>query len=244
MRSPIRQSGLSLPISGVHRTLKNTAVSSPEFSSHPRGRGSKAQSEGEHASTLANKEEAIFAQARDVYDRTSRSHYKNGKGQDDGEHRPDIHCRRYVDVLLGANSTAVNSAPRFITIRIIDDDFDEEMQDAILYRVINKQVRNMSFLSSDGQGFGQASPDMVDDEEDVEGISRTWTQAKELASLVTIPEDDMFRLMRLSQFVALMRARPSKKQSEHIEVELANRLSEQYSRFLNYSCMVLNKRLC
>ena len=180
----------------------------------------------------------ILSEARDLYDTTSRSDYRNGMGMDhEGIRTTWILCgtsalRQIDQSELGA---------RFIDV-VIMESIDEDLEDEILWRVVNRADRGMA-IESDGVMETQNDPDMVKAMQLTGGyVGYLRSNARDLLASVLMSDEAKVKCMRLGKFVAYMRARPSKKQEETQEREFASRLVSQFTRLAKCMAVVLNRR--
>ncbi len=180
----------------------------------------------------------ILSEARDVYDGTSRTHYRNRMGRDYDNFRLTwILCG--TSSLLSLDQSELGE--RFVKC-IIMDRIDDDMEDEILLRVANKSKRVMA-IEADGTMESQHDPEMVNAMRLSGGyVAYLRTNAKDLLAEVEIPDKYLRHCIRLGKFVAYMRARPSQKQDENVEREFAARLVSQFVRLTNCLAVVLNKQ--
>lgn len=179
----------------------------------------------------------ILAEARDIYDGTSRTHYRNGKGK-------DYNNIRMTWILCGTSSLRqIDSSElgeRFLDC-VIMEGIPDELEDEILWRVANRVDRHMA-VESNGHPETQYEPDMAAAMSLTGGYVKYLREnATELLSQTSIEEVDLRRITRLGKFVAFMRARPSKKQDETSEREFAARLVSQLVRLAKCLAVVLNR---
>jgi hypothetical protein len=181
----------------------------------------------------------ILSEARDIYDRTSRTHYRNRMGR-------DYEGVNMTWILCGTSSLAALDASelgeRFLTCRVMEA-IDEGLENEILWRVANRAQRAMSY-EANGRAEGQHDPDLVLAMQLTGGyIGYLRDNAQALLDKVRLPEGRLRLCMRLGQFVAYMRARPSKFQEEEAERELASRLTSQMVRLAMCLAVVTNRGL-
>lgn len=168
----------------------------------------------------------ILSEARDVYDRNSRTHYRNAAS------------REYIGInmtwiLCGTNSlrSLDNSelGERFLDC-VIMEGIDSELEEEILWRVANSAERNL-LIESDGNPENQQSPEMTEAMQMTGGyVTYLKENAMQLLGEVKISDDVKRHCMNLGKFVAFMRARPSSRQDETAEREFAARLVSQHVR--------------
>lgn len=179
----------------------------------------------------------ILAEARDIYDRTGRTHYRNDKSREyTGINMTWILCG--TSSLRSIDSSELGE--RFLDC-VIMDGIDDELEDEILWRAVNQADRTVS-IEADG------SPDTFQ-EKDMTACMRLTggyvnylrENAGSLIAAVETPEWVLRRCTRLGKFVAFMRARPSQRQAENVEREFAARLVKQHMRLAKCLAAVLNK---
>jgi hypothetical protein len=180
----------------------------------------------------------ILAEARDIYDSTSRTHYRNATSR-------DYQGIRMTWILCGTSGLRqIDSSElgeRFLKCSIMDR-IDDELEDEILWRVVNRADRSMTY-EADGDIETQYDPDMVKAMQLTGGyVSYLREHAQSLLSAVTLDEASLIRCLRLGKFVAYTRARPSKKQDESVEREFAARLASQMTRMAKCLAVVLNMK--
>jgi hypothetical protein len=179
----------------------------------------------------------ILSEARDLYDSTSRTHYRNAMSKD--------YCGvRMTWLLCGTSSLrAIDSSElgeRFLDC-VIMETIDDELEDEILWRVVNRADRNAGVMS-DGKPETQYEPELA------EAMALTggyvgWLRENApdaLPSIVT-PNEAKRMCARLGKFVAFMRARPSLRQEETAEREFATRLVSQLMRLAKCLAYALNE---
>lgn len=180
----------------------------------------------------------VLSEARDVYDTVSRTSYRNKSSR-------DYQGIRMTWLLCGTSSLrSIDSSElgeRFLDC-VIMDGIDEDLEQEILWRVVNKSVKNLS-IEADGTPESQQAPEMTE----AMGLTggyidylRNNTQNK--IDAVEVPEWALHKCMRLGKFVALLRSRPSKMQAETAEREFAARLVSQHSRLMLCLALVLNRK--
>jgi len=179
----------------------------------------------------------ILSQARDIYDGSSRTSARNMTSR-------DYTGIRMVWILCGTDSLRQMDqselGERFLKCTIMSG-IDEDLEDEIVWRVVNRAHRNMSF-EADGTLESQHDPDMVEMMQLTGGyVGYLRTNAKDLASRVTFPEDRLRRCGQLARLVSFMRARPSALQEEVANREMPARLAIQITRLAHCLAVVLNK---
>ncbi len=179
----------------------------------------------------------ILSEARDVYDRTSRTHYRNKSSKDyEGISMTWILCG--TSSLRSLDSSELGE--RFLDC-IIMDKIDDELEDDILYRVANRTRRGMA-LKSNADAGNMTDPDMLKAMQMTGGyIDYLRLNAQRLLEKVDPSDDSIRRCVHLGKFVAYMRARPSEIQEEIAEREFGARLVSQMIRLAMCIAAVLNK---
>ena len=98
----------------------------------------------------------ILSEARDLYDGTSRTHYRNATSR-------DYSGIRMTWILCGTSSLrAIDSSElgeRFLDC-VIMDTIDNQMEDEILWRVVNRAQRNVC-IESDGEAASQYARELA-----------------------------------------------------------------------------------
>lgn len=182
----------------------------------------------------------VLSEARDIYDRVSRSSYRNGKGKDwEGISMSWILCGT-------ASLNRIDSSElgeRFVTCQIMQG-IDDEMEDEILSRTVLKTLK--AIRASGGKtaetGINGEDADMLRAKRLTGGyIEWLRPRAEELAGRVEVSDAALRKITRLGKFVAYMRARPSTSQEETAERELGSRLTNQFLRLAVCTAVVLNR---
>lgn len=179
----------------------------------------------------------ILSEARDLYDSTSRTHYRNAVSR-------DYEGIRMTWLLCGtASLRQIDSSElgeRFLDC-VIMDGIDDDMEDEITWRVANRAARNVS-VESDGKMETRYEPELSEAMQLTGGYVK-WLRENAMEGLAKITIEDSFlrSCARLGKFVAFMRARPSIRQEETAEREFAARLVSQLTRLAMCTAFVLNK---
>ena len=179
----------------------------------------------------------ILSEARDLYDCTARTHYRNAMSK-------DYSGIRMTWLLYGTSSLRLidNSelGERFLDC-VIMEKIDDDLEDEVLWRVANRAERNVA-IESDGDAKSQYEPELA------EAMSLTggyvgWLRenAADGMSAIETPVWAIRRCTRLGKFVAHMRARPSVHQEENAEREFSARLVSQLVRLAKCLALVLNR---
>jgi len=180
----------------------------------------------------------ILSEARDVYDTNSRTSYRNKASK-------SYEGIRMTFILCGTSSLrSIDSSElgeRFLDC-VIMDGIDDDLEDEILWRVVNRANNNMALeatASKDGQHDPAMRQAML-----MTGGYVTWLKENATKGMSTIEVDEktLRDIMSLGKFVAYMRARPSKMQSESAEREFGSRLTIQLMRLAKCLAYVMNRR--
>ena len=179
----------------------------------------------------------ILSEARDVYDTVSRTSYRNSQSK-------DYQGIRMTWILCGTSSLrsidASELGERFLDC-VIMDGIDEDMEDEIIWRVVNRANRNLS-LSAEEKLESQHDPNMLKAMQLTGGyVGYLRENASALLAACEISEENLRSCGRFGKFVAYMRARPSTRQDENAEREFAARLASQHVRLAKCVAVVLNK---
>jgi hypothetical protein len=181
--------------------------------------------------------EQILSEMRDVYDGTSRTHYRNKASK-------DYEGIRLTVILCGTNSLKqIDSSElgeRFLDC-VIMDSIDDDLEDEILDRVVYRAARDVA-VESNGDTSGHYAPEMTAAMQ-LTGGYVGWLRENAAEKLATVSYSAGIRrrITRLGKFVAHMRARPSLKQEEVAEREFATRLVSQLTRLAGCLSLVLNR---
>jgi hypothetical protein len=179
----------------------------------------------------------ILSEARDIYDRVSRTHYRNKMGK-------DYEGVSLTWLLCGTSSlrTLDNSelGERFLDC-VIAEDVDEDVERDIGHRVALRALREIA-LVADGKMETRDGPEMVEAKRLTGGyVEYLRENASRLLGGVYMPPDMIEQCERLGEFVAYFRARPSVKQDENAEREMSFRLISQHVRLAVCLAAVLNR---
>lgn len=179
----------------------------------------------------------ILSEARDIYDGTSRTSYRNKMSK-------DYEGIRLTIILCGTSSLrALDSSElgeRFLDC-VIMDAIDDELEDEILWRVANRADRCMS-IATNGDAESQYEAEMTAAMR-LTGGYVNWLRenAAEVLGSINMPSAAKRQCTRFGKFVAHMRARPSLRQEEVAEREFASRLVSQLTRLAKCLALVLNR---
>jgi len=179
----------------------------------------------------------IMGEARDLFDRTARSDYRNGMGMN--------HDAINMTWLLGGTAALRNSDMNELGARFVDcvimEGIDEELEMDVNRRVISRAFKNV-VSRSNGTMQTQLDPAMVTMMQMTGGyIDFLHANAEELLGKVQIDEHIADQIINMAVFVAYMRARPSLRQQETTEREFSARLVEQFARLAVCLAAVMGK---
>ena len=178
----------------------------------------------------------ILSEARDLYDTTARTSYRNAMSH-------DYSGVRMTWILCGtASLRQIDSSElgeRFLDV-VIMEGIDDELEDEVLWRVANRANRNMG-IEANGKPETQYEPELAEAMRRTGGYV-TWLREHAVENMAAIetPTWALRRCMRLGKFVAYLRARPSRYQEETAEREFAARLVSQLTRLAKCLALVLN----
>lgn len=180
----------------------------------------------------------VLSEFRDIYDGSSRSHYRNGAGQ-------DWNGIRMTCIIAGTNSLREidqsELGARFLTV-VMMEEIEDEFEDDVLWRIANRANLNMS-LEVGGDPDTHQDKYMTDAMQMTAGyLEYLRINASKLLHSVEFDEEDMYQVTRMAKFVAIMRARPSKIQAEDVSREFAGRLVSQHVRLAKHMAVVLNRK--
>lgn len=178
----------------------------------------------------------ILSEARDVYDGTSRTHYRNTVSM-------DYNNIRTTWLLCGTSSLrSIDSSElgeRFLDC-VIMDAIKEDEEDEVLWRVVNKANKNME-IDTNGD------TNQLHDTERMQAMLMTggyidYLRDNAAAKLAAVhnPKWALQKCGRLAKFIAYMRARPSAIQDEDAEREVSYRLASQLVRLARCLAVVMN----
>lgn len=180
--------------------------------------------------------EQILSEARDIYDRVSRTSYRNAVNR-------EYHVNMTMIICGTSSIRAMDQSElgeRFIDC-VIMNDIDDELEDEILLRVVHKAARNMSF-EANGKMETQYEPELARAMQLTGGyVEYLRENAHKLLQRVKPEEADLRQCHRMAKLVSFMRARPSLKQDEVAEREASFRLAGQMVRLATSLAAVLGK---
>jgi hypothetical protein len=179
----------------------------------------------------------ILAEARDIYDGTSRTHYRNKMSK-------DYEGLRMTWILCGtASLRAIDNSElgeRFLDC-VVMEKIEDELEDEILWRTVNYADAQVG-IEANGDLSTHYSPEKLAAYELTGGyIDWLKENASRLLPTISMPDWTKQQCMDIGKFVAHMRARPSEHQKESAERELAARLVSQHTRLAKCLGLVLNQ---
>lgn len=180
----------------------------------------------------------ILSQARDLYDGSSRTYYKNKMSK-------DYKGLRMTWILCGTASLASidqsELGERFLNCTIMDG-IDDELEEEILWRAANKARVNVTRESGDNTETQHDAA--LSEAMRLTGgyVGYLRKNANEILSSTDMSEESLRLCTRYGKFIAYMRARPSKMQEEKAEREMAGRLVIQITRLAMCLAAVLNRK--
>ena len=180
----------------------------------------------------------VLSEARDLYDRTSRTSYRTKASK-------DYEGVSWTWLLAGTSSLrSIDSSElgeRFLDC-VIMDRIDPQLEDDILLRVANKSASSVD-IEVNETVRSQHSPELAEAMELTGGYAK-WLRNNTSKMLPAIEFSDhaKHQCIQIGKLVAYMRARPSTRQKEKAERELAARLVSQHVRLAKCLALVLNRK--
>lgn len=180
----------------------------------------------------------VLAQARDIYDRSANSSFKNKASR-------DYDSLNITWILCGTSALHAldqsDLGERFLTCTLLDE-IDEDVEDDVLWRVANRADRSMSH-EANGSMETQHEPAMLRAMQLTGGyVAYLRQNAQELLSAFELTDEVKREVIHFAKFTAFMRARPSKKQDEvKAEREFAARLVSQMIRLTKCLTVVMQR---
>lgn len=180
----------------------------------------------------------ILAEFRDMYDRVSRTQYRNKMSRDyEGISLTWILCG--TESLRELDTSELGE--RMLDCVIIDK-MDEDLENEIALRKAYQADADLSY-KSDGRADSRDSPEMVAAKRLTGGyIEYLRENAQDFFSRTPMSHEMKLRCVTLGTFVAFMRSRPSEKQEEVAQRELNIRLVSQLTRLAKCLAVVLNRK--
>ncbi len=179
----------------------------------------------------------ILSEARDLYDTTARSDYRNGMGMDhEGIRMTWLLCGTEALRVLDRSQLGA----RFLDCVILRQ-MDHEQEDSILDRVINRAARTVG-IRTNCTMESQHEEKMLRAMQLTGGYINTICDNDDLLMGIDLPFEARLQIKTLGRYVASMRARPSiSKEEERHEKELPSRLVSQHVRLAMGLAGVLSK---
>lgn len=193
--------------------------------------------DGDTLLQATNKEQTL-ADLRDIYDRASRTHYKNGVVN-------EYENFSMTMLLCGTDSLRILDSSelgeRYLDWVVIER-MEAEMESEIGKRVAYQAIRNSRSKSDDG-GEGVDSPEKVHAKRLTAGyLEYLSSNTFELIEQIEFPDAAIEQCQNYALLTAYSRSRPSKKQEESNHRELSFRLIEQKTRLALYLALALQKK--
>ncbi len=179
----------------------------------------------------------ILSEGRDIYDRVSRSGYRNKQSKDwEGVNLTFLLCGTQSLRALDASELGA----RFVDC-VMMEEIDSDLEDEIAIRKAYQADREL-LVKTNCKMESSDSPEMLKAKQLTGGyITHLRTNAQELLSGVSETHEVMVECHQLAKFVSYIRARPSKFQVEKVERELCTRLTSQLVRLSRCLAVVLNR---
>ena len=180
----------------------------------------------------------ILSEARDIYDRVSRAHYRHGVNR-------EYRGLNMSWILCGTASLRQldhsELGERFLDCVMINEiDVDDELETAL--RRVYTANREMS-IEANGKPESLDNAELVRFKRLCGGyVSHLWNNGRNELELIELDDDRARRCVEYGLFVAHMRARPSDRQKEKAEREMCYRLSAQFLRLAKCLAVVLNRK--
>lgn len=178
----------------------------------------------------------ILSEARDVYDRVSRTHYRHGVK------------REYANInmtwlLFGTGSLrqldTSELGERFLDC-VVYDGIPEGLEDEIALRKAYQASRDLDHEVTGADS--QDGPEMSRAKRMTGGyLGYLRDNAHRLLREARRPDEALRKCTRYAKFVACLRARPSARQAEKVEREMCFRLTSQLVRLAGCLAVVLNR---
>ncbi len=180
---------------------------------------------------------AILAEARDLYDRVARTHYKNQMGKNyEGINLTWILCgTKSLDDLDHSEL-----GERFINCRVIDE-IDPDMEHEVGWRVVNQALQALRYEVNGNQETAD-TPEKIKAKRLTGGyVTYLRENANKLLMAVDCSDEVLQRCQTLGLFAAHLRTKPTGKPDEKAEREVAYRLQSQYVRLAVCLAAVMQK---
>lgn len=181
----------------------------------------------------------ILSNLRALFDRALRSHWGNDMSKNHEDHNCGI-------ILCGTASLRTldtsELGERFLTVRIMEE-INEDLEREINMRKLRGLRANWKGGGATLNGKGADSPEMVAMKR-LAGGYVNWLRENigPLVEQLDVSDDVLDLLEQQGRFVAYMRSRQSKKQTEEVHRELSTRLVQQFWRMANCVAVVRNRK--
>lgn len=211
---------------GIHSGYKADKEGSEDFSLIPKIKNKTFIIKDGDTLLQAPNRDQILSELRDFFDGVSRTHYRHGVARDyEGIRATIILCGTGGLRALDASELGA----RFIDV-VIMHGIDTDLEREINRRVAMRALRNVSVIAN-GDPTTRQDPAMTRAKQLTGGyVEYLRRNAQQLLSKVKISEAQLEQVIGMGEFVAYLRARPSKKQDEVVEREFSSRLVEQFVR--------------
>lgn len=179
----------------------------------------------------------ILSEGRDIYDRNSRTQYRNKMSR-------EYSNINMTWILCGTSALKTldesELGARFLDC-VIMEGIDDDLEDDIAW-IKAQRARSEIGIQSNGQASKSQDPNLIQAMQMTGGyIEHLCKEPTKLLSRVNVSDEHLRKCARLGKFVSFMRARPSRRQSEVIERELSARLVSQLVRLMLCLTVVLGK---
>jgi hypothetical protein len=179
----------------------------------------------------------ILGEARGLYDKVGRTHYRNAVMNDYEDHRMTwLLCG--TKALREIDESELGT--RFLDC-VVMDAIDDEFEDEVTWRAVNQEARAMR-AESNGNPDKQHPGALTEAMKMTGGyLSHLRENVVELLSRVEATPEQLRICGRFGKFVAYMRARPVKGSDDDVTREFAPRLAKQLVRLSCCLAVTLNK---
>jgi hypothetical protein len=178
----------------------------------------------------------ILSEARDLFDRNSRSHYRNQMGKD-YEGIPVTWILAGTEALRLLDTSELGE--RFLDVVVIDE-MSAELENEIAWYVAKRAQRGMGVVV-DGTPESQETPELIRARQLTSGYINYLREHPTSLDQIEFLEERVGYCVSMGQFVSFMRARPSLRQEERAQRELSLRLVEQLVRLAICTARALTK---
>jgi hypothetical protein len=225
-------------VRGFHSGYKSDKEGSKDHSLIPLLRGKTLITKDGDTLLSSPARDQILSQGRDLYDRVSRAHYNNGLDRD----YEDVSITWLLCGTAGLRSLDSSElGERFLTCSIMDD-IDPELERSVAQRSLSHIRENLGTMVN-GTADSKDTPKKIEAKRKTGGyLEYLRNNARNLYKKVEFSDEAEKVCLDLGEFVAYMRARPSKKQEELAEREFSTRLSNQLGILAASLAVVLNRK--